>query len=57
MQLRTVAPILRYLAFAILLVLLIRQNPPTWVSTLAVAFIAATAAVDTLNARAKNGRR
>lgn len=49
MPLRTLAIILRYLAFTILLITLISLNPPAWTIILVITFIAATAVVDTLS--------
>lgn len=49
MSLHATAVLLRYLAFTILLITLISLNPPAWTIILAIAFIAATAVVDTLS--------
>lgn len=53
MPLRTLATILRYLAFTILLITLISLNPPAWTIILAITFIAATAVVDTLSRKSR----
>ncbi|WP_273352472.1 hypothetical protein [Corynebacterium resistens] len=56
MKFHTVAVIMRYVAFLILLALLLQLNASGIVIAVAVVFIAATAVVDVLNHRMDNGR-
>lgn len=55
MNLTTVALLLRYVAFAILLALLVKLGASAPVMALAVLFVVATAVVDVLNRRADRG--
>ena len=55
MNLASLALLLRYVAFAILLTLLVKLGASAPVLALAVLFVVATAVVDVLNRRADRG--